>query len=52
MIFFNCRNIDIAASRRGHKLKVSDAALEKFNYTVRGLCRRTRGKSIYQIIGS
>jgi len=36
--------------RRGHKLKVSEAALEKLKYTVRGLCRRTRGKSIYQII--
>jgi len=36
--------------RRGNKLKVSEAALEKLKYTVRGLCRRTRGKSIYQII--
>ncbi len=36
--------------RRGHKLKVSESALEKLKYTVRGLCRRTRGKSIYQII--
>ena len=36
--------------RRGHKLKVSEAALEKLKYTVRGLCRRTRGHSVNQII--
>jgi len=38
------------SSRRGHKIKVSDAALEKLKQTVRKLCRRTRGHSIFQII--
>jgi group II intron reverse transcriptase/maturase len=36
--------------RRGHKLKVSELALEKLKCTVRTLCRRTRGHSIIQII--
>jgi len=36
--------------RRGHKLKVSEPALEKLKVTVRTLCRRTRGHSIHQII--
>ncbi len=36
--------------RRGHKLKVSEKALKKVKHTVRKLCRRTRGRSIYQII--
>lgn len=36
--------------RRGHKIKVSESALEKLKYTVRRLCRRTRGHSIAQII--
>ena len=36
--------------RRGHKIKVSDAALEKLKATVRKLCRRTRGHSVIQII--
>jgi len=36
--------------RRGHKIKVSEAALEKLRQTVRKLCRRTRGHSIFQII--
>ncbi|WP_198942572.1 group II intron reverse transcriptase/maturase [Methyloprofundus sedimenti] len=38
--------------RRGHKLKVSEAALEKLKYTVRGLCRRTRGKSQIKLLRS
>jgi hypothetical protein len=36
--------------RRGHKIKVSESALEKLKQTVRKLCRRTRGHSIVQII--
>jgi len=36
--------------RRGHKIKVSEPALEKLKATVRKLCRRTRGHSISQII--
>jgi len=36
--------------RRGHKIKVSEPALEKLKHTVRKLCRRTRGHSIIQII--
>lgn len=36
--------------QRGHKVKVSEAALEKLKYTVRRLCRRTRGYSLNQII--
>jgi len=36
--------------RRGHKIKVSEPALEKLKYTVRRLCRRTRGHSLIQII--
>jgi len=36
--------------RRGHKIKVSEPALEKLKATVRTLCRRTRGHSISQII--
>ncbi len=35
---------------RGHKLKVSTKALKNVKHTVRVLCRRTRGHSIYQII--
>jgi group II intron reverse transcriptase/maturase len=38
------------SSRRGHKLKVSESALESLKATVRKLCRRTRGHSINQII--
>jgi len=38
------------SSRRGHKIKVSEPALEKLKATVRRLCRRTRGHSIGQII--
>ncbi|MCF6249915.1 MAG: hypothetical protein L3J75_01415 [Methylococcaceae bacterium] len=38
--------------RRGNKLKVSEAALEKLKYTVRGLCRRTRGKSQIKLLRS
>ena len=38
------------SSRRGHKIKVSESALEKLKCTVRKLCRRTRGHSIIQII--
>ncbi len=38
------------SSRRGHKIKVSEPALEKLKQTVRKLCRRTRGHSIDQII--
>ena len=36
--------------RRGHKIKVSETALERLKRTVRKLCRRTRGHSIHQII--
>lgn len=36
--------------RRGHKLKVSEKALKNVKHTVRRLCRRTRGHSIYQIV--
>jgi len=38
------------SARRGHKIKVSEPALEKLKQTVRRLCRRTRGHSIIQII--
>ncbi len=38
------------SARRGHKIKVSDTALEKLKATVRQLCRRTRGHSVFQII--
>ncbi len=38
------------SSRRGHKIKVSGSALEKLKQTVRKLCRRTRGHSLFQII--
>lgn len=38
------------SSRRGHKIKVSENALEKLKQTVRTLCRRTRGHSIDRII--
>ncbi len=36
--------------QRGHRIKVSESALEKLKYTVRRLCRRTRGHSLTQII--
>ena len=36
--------------RSGHKIKVSEVALEKLKQTVRKLCRRTRGHSISRII--
>jgi len=36
--------------RRGHKIKVSETALERLKQTVRKLCRRTRGHSIIHII--
>ncbi len=38
------------SKRRGHKIKVSEPALEKLKATVRKLCRRTRGHSIGRII--
>ena len=38
------------SSRRGYKIKVTEAALVKLRHRVRELCRRTRGHSIYQII--
>ena len=38
------------SARRGYKIKVSDIALEKLKATVRTLCRRTRGHSVFQII--
>lgn len=38
------------SSRRGHKLKVSEKALQQLKYTIRTKCRRTRGHSIHQII--
>ena len=38
------------SASRGHKLKVSTKALKNVKHTVRVLCRRTRGHSIYQII--
>ena len=38
------------SKRRGHKIKVSEPALEKLKATVRKLCRRTRGHSIERII--
>ncbi len=37
-------------SRRGHKIKISKIALERLKQTVRTLCRRTRGHSIFQVI--
>ncbi len=38
------------SSRRDHKIKISGIALEKLKATVRKLCRRTRGHSVFQII--
>lgn len=37
-------------SRRGDRIKVSDNAILKLKATVRILCRRTRGHSLYRII--
>jgi RNA-directed DNA polymerase len=48
---WNRKFLGFSFSRRaGHKLKVSDKALEKLKDTVRGLCRRTRGHSIGRVI--
>lgn len=42
--------LGITFSRRGDRIKVSDKAILKLKATVRALCRRTRGHSIYRVI--
>ncbi len=38
------------SARRGHKIKIAEPAMAKLKQTVRALCRRTRGHSLFRII--